>query len=264
MAIISAVSNIVAGNKAAKAQTSAARQAADVSERTAAEDRALQWKMYQQQRGDYEKFYGRGRTDLNTGYANALQTLGPYDDAGPAATSRLAELAGVYGSGAQLSALQSDPGYQFRMQQGIQATDRSAAARGMLMSGANQKALTEFGQGLASSELNNAYNRVAGVADAGRNAATNIANTYTGRGTALANLATGQATNLSALGTNTTNALQGISNTNLQNQTTALNNIGQARASGYLNTGRSIQQGMDTTRNTLMNLAFPNSTYKPY
>lgn len=52
-----------------------------------------------------------------------------------------------------------DPGYQFRMQQGEQAINRSAAAAGRYDSGRALKDLTEFNSGLASQEFGNAYNR---------------------------------------------------------------------------------------------------------
>jgi len=42
------------------------------------------------------------------------------------------------------------PGYQFNLQQGEQAVQRNLASRGLLSSGAGAKALTQFGQGLAS------------------------------------------------------------------------------------------------------------------
>lgn len=42
--------------------------------------------------------------------------------------------------------------YDFLMEQGTQARERSAAARGGLMGGAEQKELTRFGQGLASQD----------------------------------------------------------------------------------------------------------------
>lgn len=255
MAVISAVSNIVAGNKATKAQVSAANRSADISAEQAEADRELQWRMYQQQRGDYDKYYNLGRGDLTQGYANAQTVLDPYDDYGPAATQRLAELSGVSGPGAQLAALGNDPGYQFRLQQGVRAQDMSAAARGRLLSGAQQKGLQEFSQGLASSELGNAYNRVAGVADAGRNISVNRANLFTGQGTALANLATGQASNLNNLATNTTNAVTNIGQANAQNQMQAQEAIGQARASGYQNTGKAIGTAMNTGTNMLMKLA---------
>lgn len=55
--------------------------------------------------------------------------------------------------------LQNDPGYQFRLQQGTDAIENSRAASGGLFSGAAGKALTEYGQGFASQEFGNAYNR---------------------------------------------------------------------------------------------------------
>lgn len=55
--------------------------------------------------------------------------------------------------------LYNDPGYQFRLAQGVKAMDRSASARGGLFGGAQQKALTEYGQGMGSQEFGNAYSR---------------------------------------------------------------------------------------------------------
>ena len=52
-----------------------------------------------------------------------------------------------------------DPGYDFRMQEGQKALERSAAARGGLQNGGTMKALAEYGQGFASNEYGNAYNR---------------------------------------------------------------------------------------------------------
>jgi hypothetical protein len=52
-----------------------------------------------------------------------------------------------------------DPGYQFRMDEGIKGVDRSAAARGGLFSGQAAKELDRYSQGFASNEFNNAYNR---------------------------------------------------------------------------------------------------------
>lgn len=52
-----------------------------------------------------------------------------------------------------------DPGYQFRLSEGQNALERSAAARGSLNSGATLKALTRYGQNVASEEFGNAYNR---------------------------------------------------------------------------------------------------------
>lgn len=55
--------------------------------------------------------------------------------------------------------LASDPGYQFRLEQGANAVQGSAAAKGGALSGATLKALAKYGQNLGSSEYQNAYNR---------------------------------------------------------------------------------------------------------
>lgn len=58
-----------------------------------------------------------------------------------------------------MSDFQRDPGYDFRMQEGMKALERSAAARGGLGSGGTLKALIRYGQDFASNEYQNAYNR---------------------------------------------------------------------------------------------------------
>lgn len=52
-----------------------------------------------------------------------------------------------------------DPAYGFMQQQGQQAVERSGAAQGLDLSGSTLKGLTQYSQGLASNEYNNAYNR---------------------------------------------------------------------------------------------------------
>lgn len=52
-----------------------------------------------------------------------------------------------------------DPGYQFQMQQAQQALERSAAAKGGLNSGAFAKGLTQYSQGLAGTQYQNAWQR---------------------------------------------------------------------------------------------------------
>lgn len=55
--------------------------------------------------------------------------------------------------------LTQDPGYQFRLQQGQEALDRSLAASGSMQSGKALKAAQEYGQGLADQTYNDAYRR---------------------------------------------------------------------------------------------------------
>jgi hypothetical protein len=54
---------------------------------------------------------------------------------------------------------QSDPGYQFALQQGQQALTNSASANGGLLGGAMGKALIDYGQNAAAQQYQNVYNR---------------------------------------------------------------------------------------------------------
>lgn len=55
--------------------------------------------------------------------------------------------------------LVNEPGYQFGLQQGQQAIDRSAASKGGLYSGATMKALNRFGQDYGGTKFGDAFNR---------------------------------------------------------------------------------------------------------
>lgn len=54
---------------------------------------------------------------------------------------------------------QNDPGYQFRLKQGEQALESSAAARGLLNTGGTLKDVLQYGQDYASGEFKNVYDR---------------------------------------------------------------------------------------------------------
>jgi hypothetical protein len=58
-----------------------------------------------------------------------------------------------------MSNFQADPGYQFRMDEGAKALERSAAARGGLLSGRAAKEMERFAQGTASNEFDRSYGR---------------------------------------------------------------------------------------------------------
>jgi hypothetical protein len=70
--------------------------------------------------------------------------------------------------------LAADPGYQFRLQQGQEALERSGAARGVTNTGGTLKNILDYGQQAASQEYGNVYNRMAdtyGMNEAARQAA---------------------------------------------------------------------------------------------
>ena len=77
---------------------------------------------------------------------------------------------------------ETSPGYQFRMDEGGRAVDRSASARGLLLSGAQNKALTRFGQGEASNEFQNYLANLGFQISGGQNVAANSANILTNSG----------------------------------------------------------------------------------
>jgi len=54
----------------------------------------------------------------------------------------------------------TDPSYKWRYEQGLQATQRAGAARGLGASGNEMLALQEVGQGMASQEYSNQFNRL--------------------------------------------------------------------------------------------------------
>jgi len=57
------------------------------------------------------------------------------------------------------SDLTTDPSYQWRLEQGLKALQNSAAARGKLLTGQGANAITDYAQGAASQEYQNAYDR---------------------------------------------------------------------------------------------------------
>ena len=72
------------------------------------------------------------------------------------------------GDSPDYSSFYKSPGYEFRFDEGQRAIERSAAARGGLMSGGMGRELTRYGQGFASGEFNQYANRLASLAGIGQ------------------------------------------------------------------------------------------------
>jgi hypothetical protein len=137
----------------------------------------------------------------------------PWRQAGQTALNQLAPLAANYQKFG-MDQFQQDPGYAFRLSEGQKALDRSAAARGGLISGNALKAATRYGQDMGSQEYTNAFNRyqternaqlnpLQSLAGVGQTAAnqlgaaagqygTNMANTALGAGATAGNAAIAQ------------------------------------------------------------------------
>lgn len=183
------------------------------------------------------------------------------------AQNRLVQLLGLNGNQGTNTQFQfdandlyNDPSYQWRLGQGQQALERSAAARGGLNSGAALKALTRYGQDYASTEYGNAYNRAQGTFNSNLNnllnplqslagqaqSAANSQNTFAGNyGNANANLISAQGNANAAAqiaGANSMgNSLSGVGNAFGQNQllTQLLGNGGGSTTNNWLSAANS-------------------------
>ena len=131
-----AVGSITGSNKQAKA----AQQAANTQAAATREATQVQKDMYDQTRKDLMPYADAGRDSL----AQLMGQMGPD---------------GYFNQTYTGQDIYSDPSYQFRLQQGQDAIQSSAAAKGGLLSGATLKALQGYGQDMASQEYQNAYNR---------------------------------------------------------------------------------------------------------
>jgi hypothetical protein len=99
-------------------------------------------------------------TDLARGqYTDTVERNQPYLQAGNDALALLQQKLPTLNAGYDPSKLTSEPGYQFGLQQGQQALERSLAARGRGVSGAALKAASEFGTNYGTTKLNDAFSR---------------------------------------------------------------------------------------------------------
>lgn len=105
----------------------------------------------------------------------AKDALAPYLSGGTSGINALR-------AGFDPSQITSDPGYQFRLQQGQNALEKSLAARGLGQSGAALKAAQEYGQGTAAQAYNDAFSqwlaKNSGLANYGQNATGTLTNIY--------------------------------------------------------------------------------------
>lgn len=134
--------------------------------------------------------FSRAMTATGEGYDRAQEFLDPRLSQEGAAMDRVNTLLGLTEGPVDFDVFRNTPGYQFALDQGRQAIERSAAARGGLASGNTLAALTEFGQGLADQTFNNYLNRVIGLQNQGADRAS--ANLATDRANRIADLTLGQ------------------------------------------------------------------------
>jgi hypothetical protein len=175
------------------------QDAADAQKQAAQQASQTEMQMYQQTRSD----------------------LAPYRSFGASAISPLQDL--LTGSpGAETAALQALPGYRFALDQGLQAAQDSAAARGLGSSGAALQGAASYAAGLADSTYGAQVNRLLQAAGMGQGAAAQTG----GFG----------ATAASQVGQNTIAA-------------------GNAQAQADLSIGKALQGGLDQSFNWMVDAA---------
>lgn len=150
--------------------------------------------------------------------------------------SQLNQLAALYAPGGEyaraptLEELQFDPGYGFRLAEGQKALERSAAARGGLLSGSMLRGITRFGQEYGSQEYQNAMAR----AMAQRAARTNVLSSIGGMGPAIAGQ---QAGVITGTGANLANIAMSTAQARASAYGAGYNALGQALGQGAMGYG---------------------------
>jgi hypothetical protein len=186
---------------------SGAKKAANTQAQAARDAQASQERMFNRQIELQEPFRQVGMTAQD----EIMQLLGIGGD----------KTAAGYGSMAKPFGQQDfeqDPGYAFRQSEGMKALERSASARGNLLSGSTMKGIQRFGQDLASQEYGNAFNRF----QVERAARLNPLQSLMGSGQSAANTMTSAAGNFGQASANN------------------ITNAGVARASGYIGSGNAL------------------------
>jgi len=209
---------------AASTQADAATNAANIQSQSSDKALALQEKLYNQQVGLQEPYRQAGLTGQN----RLMELLGLGGNTG--ATNY-----GQYAQNFGMSDFQADPGYAFRLAEGQKALERSAAARGGLISGSALKATTRYGQDMASQEYQSAFNRYQ----------TNRTNQLQPLGNLMASgqaAASNQGASAGNYGTNAGNLITGQGNA----MASGINAAGQAGAAGQYGMANTFANALNT------------------
>ena len=187
-------------------------------------------------------------------YEKNIELNAPFREAGLSAQNKLLDYLGLsagaggkYAKDFSMADFEQDPGYAFRMSEGLKGLDRTAAARGGMLSGAALRGATRYGQDMASQEYTNAFNRY-----------------QTNRANQLNPLQSLMGAGQTAAG-QVANAGQDYANQAGQNYMSA----GNARASGYVGNANAWSNAIGNAynqynQNQLMNRIFPQGGNNSY
>ena len=258
----SAIIGAYSANQASKAQSKAAGEATQAQRDIANQQTDLQREQYLKQLELNEPFRQAGLTGQNMllaqlqGGPYASAKFGGVEGYDPASAMR------NFGAGD----FQADPGYAFRLSEGLKGMNATAAARGGLLSGNALRAGQEYGQQLGSQEYQNAFNRYqANRAQQAQEYGNAFNRFQTERTNTLAPLQS-----LAGLGQSATQQAQQAS----QNYATGAGNVlgnfgaaqagniigqGNARASGYIGGANAISGGVGQGINYYQNQNLVNT-----
>lgn len=253
--------------------------------------------------GGYEQAFGlmrpafdQARGDVNTGFGNAQGLLDQARTQGQGAYQPLSALGQKYGGASSLlldalgvngaggntraqGAFQAGPGYQFQVDQSLDAINRARNASGQLAGGNTDQSVLDRASGLANQEYGNYLNRLQsfaplelsatsgaatglgglaqslGLAGAGlagqqgtslaglsERQGTTLGQLAAGQGGALANLASGQGQSLAGLATGQAGATTGLRTSLAQPYT---NTYGQEAAAAQQGSGNLWNLGIN-------------------
>ena len=131
------------------------------------------------------------------GAAALTAQLAPYNQFGASAMPNLINKLGLGGTGGGFqygpfsfnpSDLQNTPGYQFTLQQGQKGVNNALSSQGLLGSGAQAKALSDYTTGLAQNTYNQQLQNALGMYQTNYNSALGQYNTNAGQLGSLLNL----------------------------------------------------------------------------
>lgn len=230
---------------AARISADASMRASELQRQSEVENRALQERLYNDQRALLiaQEEYNRAQIAKNQ------ENFRPYMEQGRAGFNDLALATRDPNSwlNQKFTAdnMMEDPGYQFRLDQGNQDINNSLAAKNGLLGGAALKATQRYAQDFASQEYGNAYSRFTNDRNNRYSALSNLANIgvqgaagFQGAsipsqsGTQLSNLATNYGSNLSNIIQNGANTQSNIVAANGATQAQLALTPGQSRLGG--------------------------------
>lgn len=180
--VAAAIGVSAAAGLAGSAMSASASKSAANTQAQAAEDAAhLQNDQYQQTQANLKPYMQLGSDSISPllsamGYQIAGNANGGFDLVGRDNNNPLMQ---TFSAPTADQAAQT-PGYQFTLQQGLKATQNSAAARGLATSGAALKGASAYSTGLADSTYNDVYNRALSTFNTNYSSAANNVNRLQG------------------------------------------------------------------------------------